>query len=135
MANFSHYPLQKSIYQTLTGDTELMALLTGVFDRPPQGTAFPYVTLGESIGSDWSTKTTTGTEQLVTLHIWSREGGRKEAATIMERLHTLLHQADLSVDGQDLVSIQFASSGITLETDGYTYQGIMRFQALLEATS
>jgi hypothetical protein len=105
MANFSHYPLQQAIYQTLAGDTTLMALISGVFDRPPEGTAFPYVTIGESAGSDWSTKTTTGMSHNVSLHIWSREGGRKQAATIMERLHTLLHQASFSVTGQTLVMI------------------------------
>ena len=134
MAIFSHYPLQKSIYETLTSDTTLMALVSGVFDRTPQGTAFPYVMLGESAGSDWSTKTTNGMEQNVILHVWSRQGGRTEAANIMARIHTLLHHANLNVDGQTLVLIQFTGSNITLENDGFTYQGIMRFQALLEAS-
>jgi len=134
MANFSHYPLQKSIYQTLTNDSTLMGLVVGVFNRPPQGTDFPYVTLGESAGSDWSTKTTTGMEQNVTLHVWSREGGRAEAASIMQRLYTLLHQVNLSVTGQTLVSIRFAASAILLENDGWTYQGVMKFQAFLEAS-
>jgi len=133
MSTFSHLPLQKAIYQTLTNDATLMALVVGVFDRPPQGTAFPYITLGESAGSDWSTKTTTGMEQNVTLHVWSREGGRAEAASIMERIHTLLHQAPLSVTGQTLVSIRFSASNILLENDGWTYQGVMTFQAFLQA--
>ena len=133
MANFSHAPLQQAIYQRLTGDSALMALVSGVFDRPPEGTPFPYVTLGESMGSDWSTKTTTGMEHHLSLHIWSREGGRKEAATIMERLHTLLHQTNLSVSGQTLVMIRFTASAIALEDDGWTYHGRMDFHALLQA--
>ena len=115
MANFSHYPLQQAIYQTLTADSTLMALITGVFDRPPQGTAFPYVTIGESSGSDWSSKTTTGMEHNFILHIWSREGGRKQTAQIMERLHTLLHQVILTVTGQTMILMRFAASSILLE--------------------
>jgi len=133
MANFSHYPLQKAVYQALTGDAGLMALVTGVFDRPPQGTLFPYITIGESTSSDWSSATTTGMEQNITLHAWSREGGRMQAASIMEKMHTILHDASLSVEGQALVMIRFAASSITLGNDGYTYQGMMRFTALLEA--
>jgi len=134
MTTFSHYPLQQSIYQTLANDTTLMALVVGVFDRPVQGTAFPYITLGESTGSDWSTKTTSGMEQVVTLHIWSRQGGRAEAASIVTRIHTLLHQAPLAVTGQTLVSIRFGGSSIILMNDGWTYQGVMRFQAFLQAS-
>ena len=133
MTTFSHLPLQQAIYQALTSDSALMSMLTGVFDRPPQGTAFPYVTIGEITGSDWSTKTTSGMQQDITLRIWSREGGRAEAANIMTRLHTLLHQAPLNVTGQALVLIRFASSSIALENDGWTYQGVMKFQAFLEA--
>ena len=133
MAKFSHYPLQSSIYNALVGNSALMALITGVYDRPPQGTPYPYVTLGEMSGIDWSTKTTTGMEYSITLHTWSRQGGRKEAATIMESLHTILHQASLTVTGQTLVMIRFAASEIRMEDDGATYHGIMKFNAFLEA--
>ena len=133
MANFSHYPLQSAIYSALTGDATLMALITGVFDRPPQGTAFPYITLGESFGRDLSTLATVGMEHHFTLHVWSREGGRKQAAQIMERLHTLLHQVILTVTGQTMVTMSFVSSTIMLEDDGWTYHGEMQFHTVLQA--
>lgn len=133
MPNFSHSPLQQTIYTALTADSTLMALVAGIFDRPPQGTAFPYITLGESTGSDWSSKTTTGMEHQVTLHIWSREGGRKQAASIMERVHTLLHDANLTVTGHTLVMMRFMTSRIVLESDGWTYHGEMCFRVLLQA--
>jgi len=133
MSNFSHYTLQEAIYGLLSGDSTLSSLVTAVYDRPPQDSAYPYITLGESTINDWSTKTSNGTEQLLTLHIWSRNGGRKESALIMQRVYQLLHQASLSVTGQALVQIRFVTSDITLESDGYTYQGIMRFRAFLES--
>jgi hypothetical protein len=135
MTNFSHHLLQSSIYQLLVNDAALGALIEGVYDRPVQGTEFPYLTLGESIGADWSTKTTRGMEHTFTIHAWSRDGGRKQASSIMERIHTLIHQADLAVSGQTTVVVRFISSAIELESDGWTYHGIMRFQALLEANS
>jgi hypothetical protein len=132
MGNFSHLPLQKAIYQKLTGDASLMALVTGIYDRLPQHTDFPYIAIGESSGSDWSTKTTSGADQNLTLHIWSREGGRKEAAAIMERIHALLHDQAMTIEGQALVMSRFISSNILLDDDGWTYQGIMRFRVLSE---
>jgi hypothetical protein len=112
-----------------------MAMVEGVYDRPAQGSLFPYITLGDSSGSDYSTKNTTGTEQIVTLQIWSREGGRKEAATIMELIYQLLHQGSLSVTGQILSMIRFVASEISVENDGWTYKGVMRFRALLQSAS
>lgn len=133
MANFSHQALQKAVFQLLNADSTLMALVQGIHDHVPQSVVFPYISLGEAKSNDWSTKTTTGTEQRITIHVWSREGGRKEAATIMERIHTLLHESSLSVEGQTLISMRFISSTIELEKDGWTYQGSMQLHALLEA--
>lgn len=132
MTIYSHQPMQKALYQQLTGNAPLMALVTGIYDRIPQGTPMPYIVLGDATLHDRSTKTSGGTEQLLTLRVWSREGGRKQAATIMEKVHSLLHEADILVEGQNLISIRFVSSAITLENDGYTYQGQMQFRALLE---
>lgn len=133
MSVFSHYPLQKALYQTLSSDSSLMALVTGIFDHVPQAAVMPYITLGNAAGHDWSSKTSQGMEQQPVIHIWSRNGGRKETALIMERIHTLLHDAAITVVGQNLVSLRFVSSDIMLKDDGYTYQGQMRFRALLEA--
>lgn len=133
MPGFSHLPLQQAIYQALSGDAALSAMVSGIFDRPPQGGDFPYVTLGESTIADRSTIATSGTEHLVTLHVWSREGGRAETATIMDRIYALLHHAGLSVTGQTFIVSRFVSSRLLLEEDGFTYHGAMQFQILLEA--
>lgn len=133
MASFSHYALQKALYQKLTGNTPLMAVVTGIFDRAAQGTAFPYITIGDAVIHDWSTKSATGTQQLVEIHIWSREGGRKQAAEIMDMVYGLLHNGSLTVEAQALVMIRFVSSNLQLESDGWTYHGAMRLRVLLEA--
>ena len=135
MADFSHFALQKAIYETLTADSTLMALVEGIYDRVPQDCAFPYISIGEAKIADWSTKTTTGTEQLISLYVCSREGGRKQAATIMERIHTLLHNASPAVDGQALISLRFVGSSIELESDGWTYRGMVQLRALLETNA
>ncbi len=135
MSTFSHFPLQKALFQLLTGDSALMNMVNGIYDRPPQGTEFPYITLGDLSGSDWSTKTTAGMEYTAVLYTWSREGGRKEASDIMERLHALLHDADVAAEGHEVVMMRFLSSTIALESDGWTYRGSMRFRALLEAVA
>lgn len=133
MPGFSHAPLQRAVFQALDGDAELKEIIPYVYDRAPQNAEFPYIAMDESIASDWSTKTTTGVEHALTLHIWSREGGRMQTATAMEHIHRILHNGSLAVDGHSLVMSHFVSSSIRLESDGWTYHGVMRFRMLLEA--
>ena len=133
MANFSQFPLQKGIFQILNADSALLGMVSGVHDRPVQGTAFPYITFASWEGKDWSSATTTGVEFSVVLEVWSREGGHKQAGLIMERLHALLHDANPAVEGQTLVSLRFSGSIITLQDDGATYRGIVRLRALVQA--
>ncbi len=132
MAGFSQFELQKAIYQTLVNDATLTTLVQGIYDQVPEGTPFPYITIGETACRDWSTKTSSGAQITVTLHVFSRYGGKKQAIDIMQRVHTLLHQGNLSLTGHLLVLMRFESSQITLEDDGSTYQGVIRLRALTE---
>lgn len=131
MASFSHYSLQKAVFEKLTGNAPLMALITSVYDRPPAGASFPYITIGDADIADLSSLGALGTEQRVELHIWSREGGRAQAATIMDAVYGLLHNGSLTIIGQQLISIRFLSSEIMLENDGWTYHGRMQLRVLL----
>jgi hypothetical protein len=72
-----------------------------------------------------------GTEQQITLRIFSREAGRKQAAIIMDRIVDVIHQGGVSISGQIVTSARFVSSTITLLDDGRTYEGILNFRVLL----
>ncbi|MBY0407026.1 MAG: DUF3168 domain-containing protein, partial [Rickettsiales bacterium] len=63
--------------------------------------------------------------------VWSRERGHKQAALIMERLHTLLHDTQPSMEDGVVVSLRYSGSQIALEEDGATYHGVFRLKALL----
>lgn len=133
MSGFSQFELQKAIYQTLAADTHLMTTIAGVYDRVPEGSMFPYITIGEASCRDWSSKTSTGVQIVVTLHVFSRTGGHKQTVEIMERIHTLLHEGSMSLDGHVLVMMRFEFSNVLTQNDGMTYQGVIRLRALTEA--
>ena len=135
MPTFSHAPLQIAIYQYLKSDSVLSGLVGDIYDRVPQNAVFPYITIGDISSKDWSGKTFTGGEYSVKIHVWSREGGRKQAAGIMGRLYNLLHQGSFSVSGHTLVLSQFTSNDIKLRDDGWTYEGVMIFRMILQSNS
>ena len=74
------WSLQRGIYQALANSSELGALLGGtrIYDDPPQAASYPFISLGQSLVRDWSTGTEDGAEHLLTLHVWSRTGGKKQ---------------------------------------------------------
>ena len=71
--------LRAAIHDALVADGALTALLGGakVYDEPPNGAAFPYVTLGEARVEDFSAGSDPAEQHRLTLHAWSRQGGHR----------------------------------------------------------
>lgn len=128
------WELQKTIYSALTADAALTALLSGqkIYDDVPQGTPFPYITLGESSVRDWSTGSEDGDEHVLTMHVWSRAKGRQQVHQIMDALHGTLDDAELSLNGHTLINLRHELSEARREADGETYHGIVRYRAVTE---
>ena len=126
--------LQKTIFETLTGDRSLTSLLGGpkVFDRRPERIAFPYLTLGRTAVVDWSTGTEDGSEHILTLHVWAKGGGKQETYEIMDKVSVRLNGANLPLEGHHLVNLQLQFAEARQETDSATYHGILRFRAVTE---
>jgi hypothetical protein len=129
--------LQKAIFTALLADTGLVAVLGGgkVFDHAPASVAFPYVTLGRASVYDWSTATEPGTEQLLTLHVWSKARGKKEALDIMERVRLVLDGAPLDLDGHQLIDLRLVYSEARYDDDIDVYHGQLRFRAVTEGAA
>src|SRR5205085_9871672 len=112
----------------------LTALLGGpkVYDEPPAGAAFPYVTFGEARTADFSAGNDSAQEHRLTLHAWSRQGGHSEAHTIAGALLQALDDAPLAPAGHHPVNLRFSVADIRREADGRTYHALVRFRAVTE---
>lgn len=128
------WALQQSIFMALSGNATVTGLLGGarIFDDVPRGAQFPYVTFGQSMMRDFSTGSEEGREHVVTLHVWSRAAGRKEAHEIIDALREALHDASLTLTGHRLVNLRYELSEARRDPDGETYQGIVRYRAVTE---
>lgn len=133
MAMYSQFSLQKAIYDRLYGDTTLASMVTGVYDHPPPSSKLPYLTFVSFSASDWSSVTTQGVAYQIELHSFSRQGGQKEAASILKQVQWLLHDVSLTLPSPEkLVMIRFVSGQVILEADGQTFRGVVRFKALVQ---
>ncbi len=127
--------LQTSIFSTLTGgtltDISGTSITSKVFDDVPEGTAYPYVVIGEETAIPVGAKDTDGHEHTLTFHVWSQYRGRKEIKQIMQQIYTLLHNVAISITGATLVNIRHEFERTLLESDGITRHGVIRFRAVV----
>lgn len=126
--------LQTVIFQTLTSDPGLTALLGGpkVFDRRPEHAKFPYLTLGRTAVVDWSTGTEDGAEHILTLHVWAKGGGKQETYEIMDKVVERLNNTPMALEGHHLINLQLQFAEARREPDSTAYHGILRFRAVTE---
>lgn len=126
--------LQTALRSTLIADAGLVAVLGGerVHDDVPQGSGFPYVTLGDIETTDWSTQTARGHEHKVTINVWSQHHGRKEVQTIIGEIDRILDGADPVLVNHRLVNLRVVFWTAQRSPDGETYRGLMRLRAVTE---
>ena len=126
------FALQEAIYARLNNDSTLTSTYgASVYDEVPEGSSFPYISIGETTALDYGTLDVDGSEQTMTFHVWSQYRGAKETKNILDRLHDLLHDYSLSVTGANLINIRFDFSDLLRDPDGITRHGVIRFRAIL----
>jgi len=129
--SIGQFALQTSIYNALNVNAITATLSCGVYDEVIEGNTYPFISLGEETTIDYSTMTTVGSETTINIHIWSQYKGSKETKQIMDKIHDLLHDINLTVTGFNLINLRFEFSDIMRDTDGVTRHGVMRFRAII----
>ena len=134
MPEVASWSLQRGVYQALAGSVDLTTLLGGirVYGDAPQAAPYPFITLGQSVVRDWSTGTEDGAEHLLTLHVWSRAGGKKQVHEIIESIRGVLHDKPLTLADHHLVNLRHEFSEARPDPDGDTFHGIVRYRAVTE---
>ena len=129
--SIGQFQLQTAIYAALNVSAITTTLACGVYDEVIEGNTYPFISLGEETTIDYSTMTAVGSETTINIHIWSQYKGSKQTKEIMDKIHDLLHDIDLTVTGFNLINLRFEYSDIMRDTDGVTRHGVMRFRAII----
>ncbi len=130
--------LQVAIHASLTADSDFSGAVTGIYDKPPQPDdtgdvgEFPYAVIGEFDVDAWATDDWSGSDVTFDVFVYSRYGGNKEAAQILDYARAALDRQPLTVTGWGVLTVDFESStGVTVMADGQTRVGEVSFSALL----
>lgn len=104
--------LKAAIVTALTGDAILVARLGGprVYDAVPRGEETPYVVFGDMITRENGTATDRGHISEVTLHVWSRQAGTREAIEIGNRIGELTDDMPLALSGHRCIACRLTTS-------------------------
>ena len=127
--------LRKAIRAALAADAALLALLGGakVFDEAPRDALTPYVTFGDALAREQSFSLFPGLEQVLVLHVWSTQGGAREALEIADRIAFLLDEAALTLDTHRLINLRFSALETAREDSGRFVRVALRLRAVTEA--
>lgn len=126
--------LQKAIYNTLSGDTEMTAELgaNSIYDVVPEQAVPPYVSFGTATHADWSTGTETGTEHTIEINIWSDRRGRRQALRTSAIAERLLKDLSGPIQDHVLINFQHVSTEISRNHDQELFRGKLTFRAVTE---
>jgi truncated hemoglobin YjbI len=118
-------PLQKAIYDRLSGDATLNNIITGVYDQVSADAVFPYVSIGEDNMTPRGTKNYNGENITTTLHCWSDYPGKKEAKQILDLMLQALTNTPLELSGFSLVLSKVDQMRVFTDIDGTTRHGVL----------
>jgi hypothetical protein len=116
--------LNAAAVQALLGDR--------IYDDPPPEVVFPYVTIGRVESRPIDSSAREAIEHAVTLHVWSRHGGRAETLDVIAALRGCLHNASLDVADRRLVLLLAQFTDVFRSGDGRTTHGVLRLRAITE---
>lgn len=120
--------LRRALVAALRADVELTGQLSGVFDAPPPGQAYPYLSFGPDVMSDAGHKTGEGRLHRLQLSLWDDRPDRRRLMELMSLVENALAALAGDIDGHRLVSFRLARSLVMRDPIGVD-QGVMEFRA------
>ena len=122
--------VSKAIHALLSDEPNIQAVLgmpARLYDNPPEDPVFPYLTYGPMRSEDISADGAVINSHTLTLHIWSRYGGRAQVMEVLAAVTSALQSGELALQGVSLVRAQISYTDIFRAPDGQTLHGLIRF--------
>ncbi len=126
--------LQAAIVARLKADAQISSLVGDrVYDRVPNVPTYPYVSYGDTQILPELGEGTDGVEAFVTIHAWERFKGFDDVKSIAKLVIASLHDVDLTISDNVLLSILLESARHLRDPDGLTSHSVLTFQILTDA--
>lgn len=135
MADGPQADLQKLLYSTLSGTTEIMAQCGGVFDNVPSDPwkgKTAYISFGPSDVVDDGADCITSGVHTFQVDVWSKAVGKLQARRIVDMIYKALHEQVLALSENALAEIRVDFRRVLMDPDGVTSHGVVMVTATIE---
>ncbi|MGY3607672.1 MULTISPECIES: DUF3168 domain-containing protein [unclassified Bradyrhizobium] len=103
-----------------------------IYDNVPEKATFPYVSWGPEQAISDNADCITGFNVTIQIDAWSRTVGLPEVKQIAEQVRIALHEYDLTLTANALVSIEYSQTRTLRDPDGLTNHAVIEFTAFIE---
>ncbi|MEM8790801.1 MAG: DUF3168 domain-containing protein [Pseudomonadota bacterium] len=133
------WPLQEAVFQLLSGDAGLTALVGGIYDAAPQQVSDAavdglYVTIGDEVAEDWRTATDTGALHTLLISVHAPRRGFADAKQAAGLISDLLVGAEPAMSRGRIVQIRFIDARTARAENDALRRIDLRFRITLEDT-
>ncbi len=129
--------LAKSVHAALSTDIAVQSVLgqtPRLYDHAPKDPIYPYLTYGPMRSENISGDVSPLTAHNMTLHLWSRYGGRAEIMDLTNAVSGVLESGGWQLTEGVLVSANVIFTDNFRAPDGRTLHGVIRFNATTQPT-
>ena len=129
--------LVTALFKALNASGELEAALGGskIFDKLPERVAYPYIVIGRTSTSDWSTATEAGSAITIFIHCWSKAANRSEISTLQRLIEDTLGDGLPAMEDHHLIQLRRQLAETQRDHARGLVHGLMRYRAVLEPKS
>ena len=128
--------LQEAVFNALSGNMALAALVEGIYDAPPGSDGTPpvgtYITLGDEVSKDRSSGSHKGVTLDFEVNIHSDFAGFSKAKAVAAEVVDTLAWADLGLSRGQLVNLKFLKSRTRRGAAPETRRIALVFRAILD---
>ncbi|MGF1462070.1 MAG: DUF3168 domain-containing protein [Maricaulaceae bacterium] len=126
---------QRALFAMLSDAPELSDVLgrpARLYDLAPEEPVFPYVTFGQAETTPIGGDAAPVFEHRMSVHVWSRYGGRSEAKTLIAALRTVIDAGAAPIEGAHLVDLRTVFTDVFRHSDVRTIHGVLKLRAVLQ---
>lgn len=128
--------IQKLAFDTLTGNSDVMALVNGVYDNIPSspfGSKTAYLSFGPSDTNDvGSPDCATSLEATLQIDVWSRAVGSVECKKLVDLVRKAFTNQIFTLTENALVDAKVVLTRVFKDPDGVTSHGVVQVSFLVD---
>ncbi|AKI01216.1 Protein of unknown function (DUF3168) [Hoeflea sp. IMCC20628] len=126
--------LQQAVIERLAADLNVLAIIGAgrIFDRLITRAEPPYLVLGETTTTDFSTGDADASQHRFEIEAWTKQNGRKQAVELGDAVRAALHDADLMLDGAVLINLRHERTVSRRASRTGLHVARLRFRAVTE---